>query len=55
LYDYNIAYLKNIPGIPDNIAKKFHDFNSYDISREGITSRYQILILPFIESMPFMS
>ena len=55
MFDEYVSYLLECKSIPDKITNKFEDYKKYDISREGITSRYQILVLPNLEDANFNS
>ncbi|EAR86471.2 hypothetical protein TTHERM_00030520 (macronuclear) [Tetrahymena thermophila SB210] len=48
-FDDQVSYLSQISSLPSKITTKIADLKKYDISRDGITSRYQILIFPYLD------
>ena len=55
LFEESISVMKPILSIPEEVSLNFKDFKEYEISRHGITKRYQILIFPYIDERIFLS
>ena len=54
-FDREFSYLlkTEISSIPNEIKEKLIDKKNYEISREGVTTRYQMIVLPFFERHNF--
>jgi len=55
IFEKNIAVMKHISSIPEDVFALVKDYKSYEISRFGITKRYQILIFPCLDDEMFLS
>lgn len=48
-FDETVSYLSNVSGLPSSLADKIQDFKKFELSRDAITSRYQILAFPYLQ------
>lgn len=55
LFDENIALMQPVSSLPENVYQDFKDAKAYELSRFGITKKFQILIFPYFEDEMFVS
>lgn len=55
LFDENISLMQPISSLPEDVYNDFKDFKAYELSRFGITKKFQILIFPFLDDELFLS
>lgn len=55
LFDENIALMQPVSSLPENVYQDFKDAKAYELSRFGITKKFQIMIFPYFDDETFVS
>lgn len=55
LFDENFAQMSHVGCLPEDVYYSFKDSKEYELSRHGITKRYQILIFPYLDDELFIA
>jgi hypothetical protein len=53
-FNPSVSHLSQVSSIPSEIQDKVNDLVLYEIERDGITNRYQILVFPHLNCTSFL-